>query len=251
MGGAERADIIVDFGGVTPGTPVMLQNVGPDAPFGGFPIEQADVADPASTGQVMRFDVVPAVSADLTTPPEFLTLPAIATLPAATGTRRLVLAELTSGKPDQWDVPVEVRLGTVAPNGDYLALKWMDDITENPGVGVTETWEFYNTTIDAHPMHVHEVAFEVINRQGITITDQNTEAGTGTVALVAGTARGPQPWELGRKDTVIALPGEVTRVKATFGTAGQFVWHCHIVEHEDNEMMRPFRIGPPQPGQPS
>jgi FtsP/CotA-like multicopper oxidase with cupredoxin domain len=55
---------------------------------------------------------------------------------------------------------------------------------------------------------------------------------------------------LGRKDTVIALPGEVTRVKATFSTPGQFVWHCHIVEHEDNEMMRPFRIGPVQPGQP-
>jgi FtsP/CotA-like multicopper oxidase with cupredoxin domain len=55
---------------------------------------------------------------------------------------------------------------------------------------------------------------------------------------------------MGRKDTVIALPGEVTRVKATFSVGGQYVWHCHIVEHEDNEMMRPFRIGDPQPGQP-
>ncbi len=52
------------------------------------------------------------------------------------------------------------------------------------------------------------------------------------------------------KDTVIAYPGQVTRVKALFNTAGQYVWHCHIVEHEDNEMMRPFRIGPVQPGQP-
>jgi len=117
-------------------------------------------------------------------------------------------------------------------------------------VGATEIWEFYNTTIDAHPMHIHEVAFEVISRQSITIDDQDTEAGTGTVALVAGTVRGPQPWEKGRKDTVIVLPGEVTRVKATFSTPGQFVWHCHIVEHEDNEMMRPFRIGPVQLGQP-
>jgi FtsP/CotA-like multicopper oxidase with cupredoxin domain len=99
-------------------------------------------------------------------------------------------------------------------------------------------------------MHIHEVAFEVISRQGITITDQDTEACTGTVTLVEGTERGPQPWEKGRKDTVIALPGEVTRVKATFSTPGQFVWHCHIVEHEDNEMMRPYRIGPAQPGQP-
>jgi FtsP/CotA-like multicopper oxidase with cupredoxin domain len=49
---------------------------------------------------------------------------------------------------------------------------------------------------------------------------------------------------------VIAYPGEVTRIKARFGVPGQFVWHCHIVEHEDNEMMRPYRIGPEQPGQP-
>jgi spore coat protein A, manganese oxidase len=54
-----------------------------------------------------------------------------------------------------------------------------------------------------------------------------------------------------RKDTVVAYPAEITRVKATFDRAGLFVWHCHIVEHEDHEMMRPYRIGPPQPGQPS
>ncbi|HEX6887441.1 MAG TPA: multicopper oxidase domain-containing protein, partial [Candidatus Nanopelagicales bacterium] len=58
------------------------------------------------------------------------------------------------------------------------------------------------------------------------------------------------PWETGFKDTVIAYPGQVTRVKARFRNPGQYVWHCHIVSHEDNEMMRPFRIGPEQPGQP-
>jgi FtsP/CotA-like multicopper oxidase with cupredoxin domain len=52
------------------------------------------------------------------------------------------------------------------------------------------------------------------------------------------------------KDTVTAPPGHVTRVRADFDVAGQYVWHCHILEHEDNEMMRPYRIGPPQPGQP-
>ena len=60
----------------------------------------------------------------------------------------------------------------------------------------------------------------------------------------------PAPWETGVKDTVVALPGQVTRVRARFDAPGQFVWHCHIVEHEDNEMMRPYRIGPVQPGQP-
>ena len=60
----------------------------------------------------------------------------------------------------------------------------------------------------------------------------------------------PEEWESGFKDTVIAYPGEVTRIRARFSHPGQFVWHCHIVEHEDNEMMRPYRIGPLQPGQP-
>jgi FtsP/CotA-like multicopper oxidase with cupredoxin domain len=61
----------------------------------------------------------------------------------------------------------------------------------------------------------------------------------------------PEAWETGFKDTFVALPGQVTRVRARFTAPGQFVWHCHIVEHEDNEMMRPYRIGPVQPGQPN
>ena len=97
-------------------------------------------------------------------------------------------------------------------------------------------------------MHVHEVVFEVVNREALE-TDEEGEVVepiqlTGDIAL-------PEPWESGFKDTVIAYPGEVTRVRARFATPGQFVWHCHIVEHEDNEMMRPYRIGPEQPGQPA
>jgi FtsP/CotA-like multicopper oxidase with cupredoxin domain len=68
--------------------------------------------------------------------------------------------------------------------------------------------------------------------------------------LDGGPPRGPEAWERGFKDTAIAYPGQVLRVRAQFGNAGQFVWHCHIVEHEDNEMMRAYRIGPVQPGQP-
>jgi FtsP/CotA-like multicopper oxidase with cupredoxin domain len=125
---------------------------------------------------------------------------------------------------------------------------WADPVTENPAVGSTEVWEFYNTTGDAHPMHVHEVVFEVVNRQALLLdpmTEEPVEPLTPDGPLLP-----PEPWETGFKDTVTAYPGQVTRVRAQFNTPGQFVWHCHIVEHEDNEMMRPFRIGPIQPGQP-
>ncbi len=246
---AERADLIVDFTNVPAGS-YVLGNVGPDEPFGGgVPGVDFPVADPATTGQIMRFDVVPAVAPDPTTPPQFLQLPAITPLPAATVTRPLALLEEMSAF--FADSPAEAVLGTVAgdPNvapGVWAKQLWMDPVTENPAVGATEIWEIYNATGDGHPMHLHELTFEVLNRQPIFVNEETQE-----VQVVPGSVpRPPEPWETGFKDTVIAYPGEVTRIKAQFNTPGQYVWHCHIVEHEDNEMMRPFRIGPVQPGQP-
>jgi spore coat protein A len=248
MGLAERADVIVDFTNVASGS-YVLGNVGPDSPFAGLPLDPEDVADPLTTGQVMQFNVVPPLSPDLSTPPQFLVLPALTPLPPATFTRPLVLLEEISQFVD--DAPVEALLGTVTgdPNlgtGVWVKRLWMDPITENPSVGVTEVWEIYNATVDAHPMHVHEVVFEVVNRQPIFVDEENQ-----TVQVVPGSVpTPPEPSETGFKDTVLAYPGQVTRIKAQFSTPGQFVWHCHIVEHEDNEMMRPYRIGPEQPGQP-
>jgi len=87
----------------------------------------------------------------------------------------------------------------------------------------------------------------VTDREPVVVDEES-----GTVRLAEGSEpRPPDPGEGGWKDTVIAYPGEVTRVRMRFDTEGQFVWHCHIVEHEDNEMMRPYRIGPVQEGQPS
>jgi spore coat protein A, manganese oxidase len=245
VGLAERADLVVDFTNVPVGN-YILGNVGPDEPFGGgIPGTDFEAADPASTGQIMRFNVVPALAPDPTTPPAFLVLPAIAPLPAPVGTRPLALLEMMSM---YHDGPAAAMLGTVDAFGTPTHQMWMDPITENPNVGDTEVWEFYNFTADAHPMHVHEVAFEVVNRQALA-----TDADGQTIAPVqlVGAPRPPEPWESGVKDTVIAYPGEVTRIKARFSTPGQFVWHCHIVEHEDNEMMRPYRIGPSAPGSPA
>jgi FtsP/CotA-like multicopper oxidase with cupredoxin domain len=254
LGLAERADVIVDFTNVPAGN-YVLGNVGPDEPFKGFNPDGtlADgeggalpPADPATTGQIMQFAVVPAVGVDPSTPGQFLTLPAPAPLPAATVTRPLALLEEMSM---YWDGPAAAMLGRVDAAGIPTADMWMDPVTENPAVGTTEVWEFYNFTADAHPMHVHEVTFEVVNREALVL-DPDTGEPVQPVQL-SGNIRLPEPSEIGFKDTVTAYPGEVTRIRAQFNTPGQFVWHCHIVDHEDNEMMRPYRIGPADPAAPS
>jgi FtsP/CotA-like multicopper oxidase with cupredoxin domain len=154
--------------------------------------------------------------------------------------------------------PKAALLGTVDQTNPALPLgiplKWTDEtglstptavsmadgsirmipVTENPviagGVAPTEDWDIYNFTIDAHPIHMHLVKFEVMGRAPIP----------GVVP--APIPVGVNPWEMGFKDTVIAYPGEITTVRASFDIAGLYVWHCHIVEHEDNEMMRPYVV---------
>ncbi len=235
---AERADLIVDFSKVPVGD-YILRNLGPDEPYGGGqPEVDFDVSDPETTGQILQFRVVAATAVDPTTPPQFLKLPAIEPLPTPKTTRHLALLEVMSRIHDG---PAEALLGTVDNTGMPTESMFADPVTENPGVGDTEVWEFYNFTGDAHPMHVHEVTFEVVNRESLLL---NHDGETRVPAKLTGEIRKPEPWEAGRKDTVIAYPGEVTRIRAKYDTAGQFVWHCHIVEHEDNEMMRAYRIGP-------
>ncbi|KJS29770.1 MAG: bilirubin oxidase [Desulfatitalea sp. BRH_c12] len=252
MSPAERADIIVDFSQVKFGKSVKMINRGPDAPYGGGGFRPSD---PQTTGQVMQFNVNIALTGiDSTTPPAQLVLPGDIpqVLPTPDVTRGLALLEKMSTTLGVPPIPVEALLGIKAadPNANagpgiaappgFIEKLWMDEITENPELNTVETWEIYNFTADAHPIHIHEVFFQVINRQRL---DKHT--GLPIQNLIP-----PAPWENGYKDTVIAYPGEVTRVQMEFGMEGQFVWHCHIVEHEDNEMMRPYRIGNVQPGQP-
>jgi FtsP/CotA-like multicopper oxidase with cupredoxin domain len=179
---------------------------------------------------------VPRVGRDRSTPPAQLVLPARAPLGAASVVRQVSLNEVDSEELE--DVgPRQALLGTVDLGGETPAgvtLRWDDAISENPAPGATEVWEIYNFTGDAHPIHIHEVQFEVLNREVF-----DPEVGT------PGAVRPPEAWETGTKDTVIAYPGEITRVKALFDLPGLFVWHCHIVEHEDHEMMRPYSVGPP------
>jgi bilirubin oxidase len=232
MAPAERADMIVDFTGLPVGTEVILQNIGPDEPFGGgVPGVDFPVADPETTGQVMQFRVVPLTATDASTPPDQLGLPPLADLGTPSLTRQVSLNEEASTFPG-FDGPIAALLGTLDGEGNPIPKMWADPITENPALGTTEIWEMHNFTEDAHPIHIHEVQFQVVDRQPFD-----------------GAARPPESWEFGYKDTVIAYPGEITRVKALFDLPGLYVWHCHIVEHEDNEMMRPYFIGsnPPMP----
>jgi len=241
MAPAERADIIVDFSAAA-GSSFQLFNLGPDEPFGGGMVGvDFSPSDPSSTGQVMEFRVGSGVAADPTTPPENLQLPAITPLGPAAVTRQLSLNEEAYDDGQGFEGPVAALLGTVNENGEDtgVPLLWSDPITENPAVGATEIWEIYNFTEDAHPIHIHLVQFEVLGREA-----------EGGGPSVTGSAA-PLPWETGLKDTVIAYPDEVTRVKVRFDQAGFYVWHCHIVEHEDNEMMRPFHIGPIPPDAPA
>jgi FtsP/CotA-like multicopper oxidase with cupredoxin domain len=253
MAPAERADVIVDFTNVPVGTEIVLVNDGPDAPFGGITLE--DLSDWESTGQVMKFVVKAATNGDTTTPPDQLTLPTQPTLPSTEVIREVSLNEEESHSvrvsEDEFGNivldceggevfgPTSALLGTLNDNGNEESgngptgnpLLWMDPITENPAVGATEEWEIHNFTEDAHPIHVHLVKFKVLGRG---------EDGS----------QPPEAWEAGFKDTVIAYPGEITRIKAEYDVEGFFVWHCHIVEHEDNEMMRPYHIGPIPKGAP-
>ena len=245
MAPAERADVIVDFREAPGNTTVTLLNLGPDKPFGGgTPGVDFDPADPATTGQVMEFRVMPGTPSDPSVPPDQLNLPTVSPLPATTYTRQLSLNEeesatvkvisrpsgviaLACGDPAAAPFgPTAAKLGGLNPDGTGMPLAWDNPITENPRLNATEVWEFHNFTEDAHPMHVHMVQFQVLNRQPF-----------------GGLPYGPENWENGFKDTVIAYPGEITRIKARFDIAGLFVWHCHIVEHEDNEMMRPYAVG--------
>ncbi len=240
---AERADVIVDFSRAR-GATFRLLNLGPDEPFGGGPIdpdgeEGFAPADPESTGLVMEFRVGSRKISDASTPPRRLLLPAPAELAAPQVHRDLSLNEHAHVAGD-FDGPAAALLGTWDPaTRTSTPMMWMDPITENPDVGVTEEWAVYNTTEDAHPVHVHQVQFEVVGRQAL-------EEGR-----PVGEAQPPLPWETGPKDTVIAYPEAVTRFRLRFDTPGYYVWHCHILEHEDQEMMRPVHVGPIPPGAPA
>jgi spore coat protein A len=112
-------------------------------------------------------------------------------------------------------------------------------VTEKPVLDTTEIWELVNLTEDTHPIHLHLVRFQILDRRPFDVFHYQDKSELRYI----GPPRPPQPDEAGWKDTVRCSSGEVTRIIVKFeGYIGRYVWHCHILEHEDNEMMRPYEV---------
>lgn len=266
-----RYDIVFDFSQIPAGSRVILENIGGDEPFSGaIPGPQIFT----ETDRIMAFDVV--LPRDTAIPDVFS--PAnIGVYGGITGpvnrVRKVALFEGT----DEFG-RLQPLLGTAEPATDYLgnpinwpatpeytnagltgqmqgATAWHSPTTENPNLGDTEIWEIYNATGDAHPVHLHLVHFDVLDRQEFTanlvsqpVVQHNGALGNGfRLENIQLGAMAPMPAgyvENAPKDMVTALPGQVTRIKATFDKPGRYVWHCHILSHEDHEMMRVMHVGP-------
>ncbi|HEX3892516.1 MAG TPA: multicopper oxidase domain-containing protein, partial [Terracidiphilus sp.] len=116
---------------------------------------------------------------------------------------------------------------------------WHAPVTEKPVIDTTEIWELVNLTEDTHPIHLHMVRFQLLDRRPFDVFDYQDK---GTLRYT-GAAIPAAPEESGWKDTIRCERGHVTRIIVPFvGYTGRYVWHCHILEHEDNEMMRPFDV---------
>ncbi|MGE7138441.1 multicopper oxidase family protein [Luteibacter sp. NPDC031894] len=200
----ERSDIVVDFADVRGGAVELMNDALP----------------------LMRFAVGNGVARDDSALPDKLRdLPRMTEASAATA-RELTLDEYS----DCVATPMLMLL-----NGK----RWHDPVTETVKLGSTEAWSLVNLTEDTHPIHLHLVRFQILDRRPF---DVDAYVANKTLRYV-GPAEEPPPHERGWKDVVQAHPGMVTRIVATFdGYAGRYAWHCHLAEHEANEMMRPFEV---------
>lgn len=254
---AERADILIDFSGMEPGTKILLLNDA-NAPYpGGNP------PDPDTAGQIMQF-TIPCDALSFVKPgklPDRLNkLPSLAP-DSPKRTLTLFEANGTNGA-------LELLL-----NGQ----KWSYPISETPSAGSTEEWDIVNLTPDTHPIHLHLVQFRLLNRQFINTAEfadtwlkmngmppfTHPAEVPDTEPYLIGKPLVPDSNELGWKDTLRMNPGQVTRILVRFTpqkipsgaskpgenlypfdpSAGPgYVWHCHILDHEDNEMMRPYKV---------
>lgn len=234
IGTGERKDVIIDFSDPSLwGQTIVLRN------NARTPFPKGETIDPRTAGRIMAFKVTKPLSDLPLTRAEGTLRPPIAPLQTNLQARELLLFE---GEDEH--NRLKPMLGTVQDG----PLGWTDPVTENPALHSTEVWEIYNATEDAHTIHLHMVHMQLLNRQKFHAR-LDEETGKLSNIRVVGQPREPGAEEKGWKDTYIMYPGEVTRVIARFGIEGASVWHCHILSHEDHEMMRPYFIGEMEEGE--
>ncbi|RKN37497.1 multicopper oxidase family protein [Streptomyces hoynatensis] len=222
---AERIDLVLDFREVAGGT----FDVGNDAaaPFPHGP------AVTSPTDRVMQFRVNQPYDRSVPEPtlPSALRESAYQVPGTPVRTRRLLLAQTIHE--DGRAVPM---LGTC----ERGVLGWSDPVTEAPGYGDTETWELYNATDQTHAVHLHLVQFEVLGEAPFEAEQDPETKALSRVSL--GSFRRPNGAEAAPKDTVRVPPHHMLRLRAHFDRRGEYVWHCHLLEHEDHDMMRKFVV---------
>jgi spore coat protein A len=244
----ERKDIVINFDQVKLNTKLVVTN---DAPFP-YPSGFATLGgDPWAT--IMQIDVSKKINETVNKPAELRAdtrlrgrdaatpvLPYFLSAPKNLTVRKILLGEGC----DEYG-RITPLLGTVA-EGTKL---FQDPPDIFPALGATEVWEFWNTTVDSHPIHMHLVRFRITDRQPFTGAVQaklmsNGWAGVQFSAppVLSGRASAAPLTEQGWKDTVVCPPGYVTRVVATFNNPGKYVYHCHILGHEEHDMMRWFLV---------
>jgi FtsP/CotA-like multicopper oxidase with cupredoxin domain len=268
-----RYDIVFDFKDLQ-GQRIIMENIGGDAPFGGAfgdDLDPDDLFPNRQTDRIMAFDVENVANVTDGFTPDNIDHYGGNTN-TVNRTRKVALFEGM----DEFG-RLQPLLGTAEPATDYLgnpinwpatpeyqnaglvgqmegSIAWHSPTTENPALGDTEIWEIYNATGDAHPVHLHLVKFEILDRREFTadVVDQpvvqhNGLLGAGfrleNILLGDEVPAAEEYVENAPKDMVTALPDQVTRIKATFDKPGRYVWHCHILSHEDHEMMRVLHVG--------
>ena len=310
MGPGERYEIIVDFKGMPAGSRIQVTNNAP-TPFPG-----GDPVDPDTTAQIMEFRRVPLTGYDDSEVPANLRPknPIVRLTPQNVIKRQLTLNEISGP-----GGPLRLVINNTEYNKILSGFNTRD--TELPAVGDTEIWEFINISADAHPLHIHLIQFQILNRQPFDIdgylqaygnivcmddppannlcnvapgdgppnpylakNDDGAIGGNISVGpyLTVGNPVAPVTSEQGWKDTAIMYPGEITRVAVRWAPVDApatgkicptgvvrdyakpcvpkpgsnlypfnptelvngvgYVMHCHILEHEDNEMMRPYTV---------
>jgi len=256
----ERYDVVIDFTGFA-GKEITMTNAGPGGVFVGYrnaagvvtnnpddtPFGFGAPPNPASTGLVMKFRVGKKRSflPNATVQPGTILGEPMEDL-IATKTRGVLAYQGRDGYNRATEFLGSMEHGTA---------EWHEKATEVVKLGDTEVWEFHNLSPVAHPVHIHLVDFQVIGRQPLspfTKEDIALQMCNGLPATGARVTSGAEPigverpaeeYERGPKDTVIAYPNEVTRVVARFDKPGEYIWHCHILHHEDHAMMRPLIVG--------